>query len=156
MLKTRPYITNLRDIPLDQKVCYMCQTFQMYIYYSNWDIDVQKSKSEKCIFFNSRLRKMSFPLSISTICTSMYMFLLSIGIYIMNTNTTNTYIVIPHQRQHCKLTPYNCCLSLIICREHFSFHSNQIHFFLKQKLISAWLGKLCPVSISRAMNRKCN
>ena len=53
--KTRPYIKNLRHSSLDQNVGYMYREFQLSIYHSKRDIDVQKIKVEIAFFVFSAL-----------------------------------------------------------------------------------------------------
>ena len=54
-IKTRPYIKDLRHSSLDQDVGYMYREFQLSIYHSKRDIDVQKIKVENAFFVFSAL-----------------------------------------------------------------------------------------------------
>ena len=78
----------------------MCKKCQVSIYHSKRDIDVKKIKVEYAFFVYSAT-------------SQVYGSLLSIQKCLMQSNTMSSSMAILFQREYCKLTPHDCCLSLI-------------------------------------------
>ena len=99
-------------------------------HHSKRDIDVQKIKVKNVFFEFSALSYICPYIYFYNTDNNVYGCLLSIYMYIMYIGTTNSQIGIPHQREHCKTAPRDCCLSLkpyyIFWTIHLSQHKNML------------------------------
>ena len=99
----------------------MYREFQVSIYRSKRDIDVKKKKVENAFFVYWATSQVFLSIFYYDIYIIVYGSILSIKKCLMQ---TKSYIAIPLQRDYCKLTPHDCCLSLNNMNIMGTFHVN--------------------------------